>query len=117
MQILGNINCASPTTNTNGNSTVLLPGPWASNPTSLPADYRLPAPNGKWLDFKGINAKLGSSSALTDLNVTFNAGPNTNAGFVHARCNDNPMRLNMRAIFNYVAPIGIQTVNTQQVCS
>jgi hypothetical protein len=112
LQVAGPINCSNAANNTNGNSTVLLKAPLATNPASTTPGGPLPAAfykGGKWLDFANIPQTL----PLSDFNVTTGKGaPQTNltgtkANFVRAKCTSRSglgtpaKKWVMRTIFHY----------------
>jgi hypothetical protein len=112
LQVPGNISCASPATNQNGNGSVLLQAPLAGNPTSTTPGGALPASyyqGGKWLDFNNIPQTL----PLSDFNVIVGKGaPGTNltgtkANYIKAKCTSRSglgspaKKWVMRAIFKY----------------
>jgi hypothetical protein len=91
LQVPGTINCASPATNQNGNGSVLLQAPLATNPASTTPGGALPAAyyqGGKWLDFNNIPQTI----PLSDFNVAVGKGaPSTNltgtkANYIKAKC-------------------------------
>ena len=104
----GPISCASVATNTQGNVTVALKAPLATNPASTTPGGPLPAANfqgGKWLDFNNIPQSL----PLSDFNVQTGKGaPQTNltgtkANFIKAKCTLRAGKKNwkMRTVFSY----------------
>jgi hypothetical protein len=112
LQVTGSINCSSPGNNTNGNSTVLLRAPLATNPASTSPGGPLPAAfykGGKWLDFANIPQTL----PLSDFRVTTGKGaPQTNlsgskGNFIRAKCTKRSglgtpaKKWVMRTIFTY----------------
>jgi hypothetical protein len=91
LQVPGNISCASPASNQNGNGSVLLQAPLATNPASTTPGGALPAAyyqGGKWLDFNNIPQTL----PLSDFNVATGKGaPGTNltgtkGDYIKAKC-------------------------------
>ena len=73
LQIPGAINCANPATNQNGNGSILLQAPLATNPASTtPGGALTPAyyQGGKWLDFNNIP----QTAPLSDFNVQTGKG-------------------------------------------
>jgi hypothetical protein len=91
LQVPGTINCSNPASNTNGNGTVLLQAPLATNPASTTPGGALPAAyyqGGKWLDFNNIPQTI----PLSDFNVAVGKGaPGTNltgtkANYIKAKC-------------------------------
>lgn len=100
------ISCANPSSNTQGNTNVLLDG--ALKPANK-AGY------GKLLDFQGIHA--ASALPLTDFNVTVGKPAVASAGsFISAKCSHTPKKWKLQTKFTYSA--GTQTVNsTPQTCS
>jgi hypothetical protein len=112
LQVPGTISCASPATNQNGNGSVLLQAPLATNPASTTPGGALPAAyyqGGKWLDFNNIPQTL----PLSDFNVVTGKGaPSTNltgtkANFIRAKCTSRAglgtpaKKWVMRTIFKY----------------
>jgi len=104
----GPISCATVATNTQGNVTVALKAPLATNPASTTPGGPLPAANfqgGKWLDFNNIPQSL----PLSDFNVQTGKGaPQTNltgtkANFIKAKCTLRAGKKNwkMRTVFSY----------------
>jgi hypothetical protein len=102
------IDCSNPSSNTNGNTNVLLDGVLSTNPSSLGSDYA----NGKQLLFTGIHA--ASPLPLTDFNVT--VGKPTVGNYISARCHDGDHKWNLKTKFTYNGPT-TQTVNASQTCS
>jgi hypothetical protein len=91
LQVPGTINCSNPASNTNGNGSVLLQAPLATNPASTTPGGALPAAyyqGGKWLDFNNIPQTI----PLSDFNVAVGKGaPSTNltgtkANYIKAKC-------------------------------
>ena len=101
------INCSSPSSNTSGNTNVLLDGKYSTNPSSLGTDFA----NGKQLLFSGIHA--ASPLPLTDFNVT--VGKPTVGNYVSARCHDSNHQWNLKTKFTY--DTGTQTVSSSAACS
>jgi hypothetical protein len=101
------ITCSNPSSNTQGNTNVLLDGVYSTNPSSLGSDFA----NGKQLLFTGIHA--ASPLPLTDFKVT--VGKPTVGNYTSARCHDSNHQLNLKTKFTYSA--GTQTVNGTQTCS
>jgi hypothetical protein len=101
------INCSNPSSNTSGNTNVLLDGKLSANPSSLGSDFA----NGKQLLFTGIHA--ASPLPLTDFNVT--VGKPTVGNYISARCHDGNHQWNLKTKFTYDS--GTQTVNASQACS
>jgi hypothetical protein len=112
LQVPGTISCASPATNQNGNGSILLQAPLATNPASTTPGGALPAAyysGGKWLDFNNIPQTL----PLSDFNVNVGKGsPNTNltgtkANYIKAKCTSRSglgspaKKWVMRTIFKY----------------
>jgi hypothetical protein len=87
-QVPGNISCANPATNTQGNATVLLDGTVKPNPASLGPDFQ----GGKMLDVPNIPRTL----PLIDYNVTTQRG-----SYIQSRCHDADKRLNIKGKFTY----------------
>jgi hypothetical protein len=87
-QVPGNISCANPATNTQGNATVLLDGTVKPNPASLGPDFQ----GGKMLDVPNIPRTL----PLIDYNVTTQRG-----SYIQSRCHDVDKRLNIKGKFTY----------------
>jgi hypothetical protein len=100
------INCSSPSSNTSGNTTVLLDG--ALKPANKPG-------YGKLLDFQNINT--ASPLPLTDFNVTVGKPTVPGAGgWISAKCSHTPKKWKMQTKFTYSS--GTQTINsTPQTCS
>jgi hypothetical protein len=124
LQVPGTISCASPASNQNGNGSVLLQAPLATNPASTTPGGALPAAyyqGGKWLDFNNIPQTL----PLSDFNVATGKGaPGTNltgtkGDFIKAKCTSRvglgtpAKKLVMRTLFTYNSG----TPNTQVVNS
>jgi len=100
------INCSNPSSNTSGNTTVLLDG--ALKPANK-AGY------GKLLDFQNINT--ASPLPLTDFNVTVGK-PTVPAagGWISAKCSHSPKKWKLQTKFTYSS--GTQTINsTPQTCA
>jgi hypothetical protein len=112
LQVPGTISCATPASNQNGNGSILLQAPLATNPGSTNPGGALPAAyyqGGKWLDFANIPQTL----PLRDFNVQVGKGaPNTNltgtkANYIKAKCiarsglGTPAKKWVMRAIFQY----------------
>ncbi len=93
------IDCSSPTTNTAGNTNVLLAG--VLKGTS--GDF------GKQLVIRNIVA--ASPLPLTDFRVTVKRGR-----YVSARCHDVNKRWNLKTKFTYVSPASSETVRDSQEC-
>ena len=124
LQVPGTISCASPASNQNGNGSILLQAPLATNPASTTPGGALPAAyyqGGKWLDFNNIPQTL----PLSDFNVQTGKGaPGTNltgtkGDFIKAKCTSRTglgtpaKKLVMRTLFTYNSG----TPNTQVVNS
>jgi hypothetical protein len=101
------ITCSNPSSNTQGNTNVLLDGALSTNPSSLGSDYA----GGKQLKFVGIHA--ASPLPLTDFNVT--VGKPSAPTYASARCHDSDHKLNLKTKFTYSS--GTQTVSSSQTCS
>jgi N-acetylglucosamine-6-sulfatase len=84
------ISCANPSTNHQGNRTVILSGRIADNDTLGGNDLI----GGKAVDIDDITT--ASAFPLTDLNLSLNRG-----SYVGARCGDADHRLNLRATLTY----------------
>jgi hypothetical protein len=84
------MNCANPSSNTTGNTNVLLVGTIKPNPSSLGSDFA----GGKMLDVPNIDA--ASPLPLVDFNVSVNKGK-----YITARCHDTNKQLNIKAKFTY----------------
>jgi len=112
LQIPGAINCANPATNQNGNGSILLSAPLATNPASTtPGGALTPAyyQGGKWLDFNNIP----QTAPLSDFNVQTGKGaPGTNltgakANYIKAKCTSRAglgtpaKKFVLRTIFKY----------------
>jgi hypothetical protein len=112
LMVPGNISCANAANNTNGNATVLLRAPLATNPGSTTPGGPLPAAfykGGKWLDFANIPQTL----PLSDFNVNTGKGsPQTNlsgskGNFIRAKCTSRSglgtpaKKWVMRTLFTY----------------
>jgi hypothetical protein len=111
------ISCANPSSNEQGNTTVLLKGDLKANPSSVPGDFRdgdncsPPSRIGCQLDVNNITA--AAAFPLTDFNANVRKG-----GFVAARCDDTPKQLNLRTKFTYNGgPGNPQTVNDSFTCT
>jgi hypothetical protein len=99
------INCSNPSSNTQGNTNVLLDG--ALKAANKPG-------YGKLLDFTGIHA--ASPLPLTDFNVTVGKGVAPNAtNYISAKCSHSPKVWKLQTKFTYSS--GTQTVNSTQSCS
>jgi hypothetical protein len=94
------IDCSSPSTNTQGNTNVLLRGVYKN----ARGDY------GKQLDIDNIN--VASPIPLTDFKVTVKRGR-----YVSARCHDRNKEWNVRTKFTYVSPNSTQTIHSSQACT
>ena len=93
------IDCSSPSTNTAGNTNVLLEGVLKN----ASGDF------GKQLDVNHIDA--ASPLPLTDFRVTIKRGR-----YVSGRCHDSNKTWNLKTKFTYVGPSGTQTVRDSQTC-
>ena len=125
LQVPGTISCASPASNQNGNGSVLLQAPLATNPASTTPGGALPAAfyqGGKWLDFNNIPQTL----PLSDFNVTTGKGaPGTNlsgtkGNFIRAKCTSRSgsKKWVMRTIFAYNSGSpNQQVVSSQHSCN
>ena len=100
------IDCSNPSSNTNGNTTVLLDGAYSTNASSLGGDYS----GGKTLTFAHITQ--ASPLPLTDFNVTVKKG-----SYISAKCGDSNKQWNMTTVFTYVNPSATQTVHSSQACT
>jgi hypothetical protein len=99
------ISCSSPSSNTQGNTNVLLDG--ALKPANK-AGY------GKLLDFQNIHA--ASALPLTDFNVTVGKPTvSTTGNYVAAKCSHTPKTWKLQTKFTYDS--GTQTVNSTQACT
>ena len=118
-QLAGPIDCAFPTTNTDGDSSFLVRGDLTANPAALGADYTDPdncSPPGPR---RGCQIDLNNVSngplRLVNQNVRI-----TRANYVRARCVDPPAgnrQWNLRTTFTYANPAGTQTVNKSRACT
>jgi hypothetical protein len=112
LQVPGNIVCTNAATNQNGNGSVLLQAPLATNPASTTPGGALTAAyysGGKWLDFNNIPQTL----PLSDFNVQTGKGaPQTaltgaKANYIKAKCTSRaglgtpPKKFVLRTIFKY----------------
>jgi hypothetical protein len=112
LQVPGSINCSNPASNSNGNGSILLQAPLATNPASTTPGGALPAAyyqGGKWLDFNNIP----QTAPLSDFNVTAGKGaPGTNltgtkGNYIKAKCTSRSglgspaKKWVMRTIFKY----------------
>jgi hypothetical protein len=112
LQVTGAISCANAATNQNGNSTVLLRAPLATNPAKTTPGGSLNAAyykGGKWLDFANIPQTL----PLSDFNVQTGKGSpqthltGTKANYIKAKCTARTglgsptKKWVMRTIFTY----------------
>jgi hypothetical protein len=125
LQVPGTISCASPASNQNGNGSVLLQAPLATNPASTTPGGALPAAyyqGGKWLDFNNIPQTL----PLSDFQVTTGKGaPGTNLSgtkgdYVRAKCTlrNGSKKWVIRSIFAYNSGSpNQQVVNSQHSCN
>jgi hypothetical protein len=93
------INCSSPSTNTQGNTNVLLQGVLKG----ASGDY------GTQLDVNHIDS--ASPLPLIDFRVTVKR-----RRYVSARCHDSNKTWNLKAKFTYLNPSGTQTVHDSQSC-
>ncbi|MGH2926493.1 MAG: hypothetical protein ACRDK1_11055 [Solirubrobacterales bacterium] len=93
------INCSSPSTNTQGNTNVLLVGLYKG----ATGDF------GTQLDIDHIDS--ASALPLTDFRTTIKRGR-----YVSARCHDKNRTWNMKTKFTYLSPSGTQTVNSSETC-
>jgi hypothetical protein len=125
LQVPGTINCSNPASNSNGNGTVLLQAPLATNPASTTPGGSLPAAfyqGGKWLDFNHIPQAL----PLSDFQVTTGKGaPGTNltgtkANYIRAKCTSRAglgspaKKWVMRTLFYYSSGSpNVQVVNSK----
>jgi hypothetical protein len=99
-----NITCANPSTNTQGNTSILLKGDLKANPSSVGGDFTDPnncsgaVRKGCQLDVNNIPAT--AALPLTDFNAYLQKG-----NFVQARCHDtaepSASRLDLRVKFTY----------------
>jgi hypothetical protein len=113
------IDCASPTTNTDGDSSFLVRGDLKANPAAMGSDYTDPdncsAPGfrrGCQIDFANVS---NGPLRLVNQNVRI-----MRANYIRARCVDPPAgsrRWNVRMTFTYANPAGTQTVNKSQACT
>jgi hypothetical protein len=118
-QLAGPIDCALPTTNTDGDNSFLVRGDLKANPASMGSDYTDPdncsppgVRRGCQIDFANVS---NGPIRLVNQNVRI-----MRANYVRARCVDPPAgsrRWNMRATFTYASPAGTQTVNKSQACT
>ena len=118
-QLAGPIDCASPTTNTDGDSSFLVRGDLKANPAAMGSDYTDPdncsAPGfrrGCQIVFNNVS---NGPQRLVNQNVRI-----MRANYVRARCVDPPAgsrRWNVRMTFTYANPAGTQTVNKSQACT
>ena len=121
LQVVGPINCASPATNQNGNGSILLQAPLATNPASTTPGGALPAAyyqGGKWLDFNNIP----QTAPLSDFNVQTGKGaPGTNltgtkANYIKAKCTSRAglgtpaKKFVLRTIFKYTTGSPLEQV-------
>ena len=129
LQIPGSINCSNPANNQNGNGSILLQAPLATNPGSTTPGGPLPAAfyqGGKWLDFNNIP----QTAPLSDFNVTVGKGaPGTNlsgtkANYVRAKCTSRSglgtpaKKWVLRTIFHYNSGTpNQQVVNSKKGCT
>jgi hypothetical protein len=129
LQIPGNINCSNPANNQNGNGSILLQAPLATNPASTTPGGPLPASHyqgGKWLNF----ANIPQTAPLSDFNVTVGKGaPGTNlagtkGNYVRAKCTSRAglgtpaKKWVLRTIFKYNSGTpNQQVVNSKRACT
>jgi hypothetical protein len=117
-QAAGPIDCNSPTTNTDGDTSFLVTGDLKANP-AIGGDYTDPdncsAPDPR----RGCQIDLNNVSngpiRLVFLNVSLKR-----ANYVRARCVDPPAgnrKWNLQAMFTYANLAGTQTVNKSQTCT
>lgn len=112
LQVPGNINCSNPANNQNGNGSILLQAPLATNPAKTTPGGPLPAAfykGGKWLDFNNIP----QTAPLSDFNVNTGKGApgtsltGTKANYIKAKCTSRTglgspnKKWVMRTIFKY----------------
>ena len=107
------INCS--TDGVQGNFSNLVRGDLIANPSAAGPDYADPdncsAPSrlGCQLDINNITTE--TPLPLADINFAIQQG-----GFLAARCDDTPQRLNLRTVFTY-NDSSTQTVNAFQPCT
>ena len=117
-QVAGPIDCAVPTSNTDGDQSFVVQGDLKANP-AIGADYTDPdncsAPGPR----RGCQIDLNNVSngpiRLINQNVRI-----MRANYVRARCVDPPAgnrKWNLQATFTYSNPAGTQTVNKSQTCT
>jgi hypothetical protein len=93
------IDCSNPSTNTNGNTNVLLVGHYKG----ASGDF------GTQLDINHIDT--ASALPLTDFKTTIKRGR-----YVSARCHDRNKTWNVKTKFTYLSPNGTQTIHSTQSC-
>jgi hypothetical protein len=99
-----NITCANPSSNTQGNTSILLKGDLKANPSSLSADFK-DANNCSGATRRGCQLDVNNITATAALPLTdFNAYVKKN-NYIQARCNDTgepkASRLDLRVKFTY----------------
>jgi hypothetical protein len=117
-QAAGTIDCASPTTNTEGDTSFLVQGDLKANP-AIGGDYTDPDNCSPPDPRRGCQIDLNNVSngpmRLDQLFVRVGRGK-----YVRARCVDPPAgnrKWNLRTMFTYANPAGTQTVNKSQTCT
>jgi hypothetical protein len=112
LQIPGNISCANPANNQNGNGSILLQAPLATNPGKTSPGGPLPAAfykGGKWLDFNNIpqTAPLSDFRVTTGKGAPFTQLTGSKGNFIRAKCTRRSglgtpaKKWVMRTIFTY----------------
>ena len=112
------IDCGSPATNTNGDTSFLVTGDLKANP-AIGGDYTDPdncsAPDPRRGCTLDLNNVSDGPLRLKALNIAFKR-----ANYVRARCVDPPAgnrQWNLRGTFTYASPAGMQTTNRSQTCT
>lgn len=115
---VGPIDCGSPATNTEGDTSFLVTGDLKANP-AIGGDYTDPDGCSTPDPRRGCQIDLNNVSngplRLTALNIAFKRG-----NYVRARCVDPPAgnrQWNLRGTFTYASPASTQTVNRSQTCT
>jgi len=118
-QLAGPMDCAGPTTNTDGDTSFLVSGDLKANPAiggdfTDPDNCSAPGPRrGCQIDLNNVS---NGPMRLARLNVV----RIMRANWVRASCVDPPAgnrQWNLRATFTYATPAGTQTVNKSQTCT
>lgn len=111
------ITCGSPSSNTQGDNTVLLEGDLKANPSSVGGDFADPdncsAPVRKGCQLDVNNITTAAAFPLTKFSVNVQKGK-----FVAARCDDSPKELNLKTKFTYNGGTPLtQTKSAKKACT